>query len=142
MSKSILITAILAAFIVGGVVGAGGYYAYTQSQPIVTPPDTIGNQPPPISDAEKKAQLDKYLAANYPDTVSGTLILSGTFPTIKTAAGKIYLLWPTLNRATYERNGFTDGQQVQMQGKILPKDEKMLATTERLAIYLGGVVPK
>lgn len=140
MSKGSSLIIILVVLVVGIAIGAGIYYFLNQFQPF----NQYGedNQNDSTTIADQKAEHQKFLDENFPDIVSGTLNLSILSPTIKTDDGKEYMLWPKFSREDYEENGFKDGQRVQFQGQILPKDEKNKIMQERLFISTPDVLPK
>lgn len=111
MSKRIIILLIVGLLILV-IIGIGVYYAF-QIKGRVDQPAGEEN----IVDKEK-----------YPDVVKGTIIFSDKKVTIKTESGTELSLWPPQLKSYYEEKGFQDGQNVEIEGKILERDRLFVKT--------------
>lgn len=82
-----------------------------------------------LSDEEKaKEEEEKLIQEKYPDIIKGIVIFSEERITIKTEENQEYSLWPVQPRVVYERQGISDGQQVEIRGRIL-LGQRILAYT-------------
>ena len=104
------------------LVAVVGVYAYLQGTRILG-----------LSDEEKaKEEEERLVEERYPDVVKGIINFAENKITIKTDDGKEYSLWPTQPRVIYERQGITNGQQVEIRGKILEGERILVKTINSL----------
>ena len=122
----ILIAAVSGALAVGILIGVGVYY-YIFSPGVLPQYQTQNDEiiaKKAAEEAARKAKFEKEINAAFPDFVKGTILISADESTLKTTDGKEYLLWPTYSSKYYTDNGLSNNQEVELQGKIMPKDDK------------------
>jgi len=122
----VLLTAVLVALIVGILIGMGVYrYAFTSDSSQNQTQNNEDTENKAAEDAAKKAGLEKLMDERYPDFIQGTLNFSDQKVTIRTEDGEEYWIWPVMQQSYYEGKGLKNGQSIEIQGYIMPKNDKI-----------------
>lgn len=127
----ILLAIVVIALVIGIATGLVIYYSSQGNLPAQNQNNEEAQKKAEEEAAKKaeekaiKTEFERRMAEEYPDLIKGTLDFSSEKVTIKTEDGKEYWLWPPMSGYDYENNlGWKDGQTVEIQGKIMPKDER------------------
>jgi hypothetical protein len=127
MSKKILITLSVVTILL--IIFAGIIYWYFSSSnfkniEIVNP--VIEQNNSQVSNIPTVEEMVDKVNDEYPETVSGIINFSGAGAsfkaTLKTDAGKIYILWPIEPKSVYESFGVKDGVKIEVRAKSLESE--------------------